>query len=209
MKQLIRLMVVLIGLTWLGPASATVFKLLDHPDAALTGLGSYGLRLDSLDDVVAGAIPGSLFSVSTNGASVTLTWDGVSDTALIAGRIYNHGQANLWDVTHLITGVGAVAGGFIATGEATSVLTLTDPGNTEFIYTSKQNGDGESFLFLDDSHRCGGHPGCGPIVGRGWFNASGTNDWLVQAVPVPEPMSLALLGSGLFGLGFNRRKKQH
>ena len=165
--------------------TAGIYQLLDHPDGNLTGSqGPYGLRLDVIDPPN-GA--GPVFSTELNGASVFLTWDGGAN-ASISGSVYNNATMELWQVSHVFTGVTAVAGpngGFTADG---GTLTVTDFDNNVTVYQSHidTQGTGVAFLALGDDHRCQNHePDCGPFVARGWLNATGTNDWLVQLTPVP------------------------
>lgn len=189
-----------------------VYQLFDHPDAHLTDfIGGYGLRIDSLDKSRLGPV----FSVSSNGAEVHLTWDGGS-TALIEGNVYNHYTDSLWHVVHVIENIFDVAEGFVTNDESDSVMTLTDTagGGTEYIFNNKSDGN-NSFVFLEDSFRCEGFTECGPIVSRGWVKYEGknygNNDWIVYAElkVVPVPAAVWLFTSGLIGLLGLARRRHH
>lgn len=80
--------------------TAGVYILSDHPDGALTGShGPYGLRMDSL----APAGDGPTFSVSTNGALVTLSWAGGTSDAVISGTLWRNDIMSLVPVTYTLS----------------------------------------------------------------------------------------------------------
>jgi hypothetical protein len=172
-----------------GVINPGLYQLLDH---GFGNLGpDYGLRVDSINAV---------FSTELGGASVTLDWDG-GTTALISGMLNNNTTNELWDVEYTLTGLVAVGTqGFTATmGSGT----LTDPLNNATVMTGEQDGSGIAFRFLADGHRLPGDNDT--AVGRGWLlPPNSTDDWLVRAVLIPEPASLALFASG--GLLLLRRK---
>ena len=190
------------------------YQLFDHPDANLTALqGPYGLR----GDFIPPPGDGPVFSVScvacdgdvTKNAFVTLVWDGFNAT--ISGAIFNNLTKEMWTVVHTMTTNLEPKGFSSSDTEFTpnqSILTLTPPVGPDIVTFAKANGSGDSFLFLADGHRLGGYAGFHDhtIVGRGWLDEDGTNDWIVTAKRIPEPSTLLLLGPGLLGLGFFRRR---
>jgi len=180
-----------------------LYRLFDHPDAALFKAGGppYGLRLDFIDATFSVSCV-SCGSFDGQNAFVTLLWGG-GDTALITGQLWNNALNEMWTVSHTITGVFSVAKGFEATG---GVMLLTPPGGPSLgVILGKQDSavPPVAFRFLADGHRL---PDDYTIVGRGWFDKDGTNDWIVTAQRVPEPATLFLLGPGLLGLGFFRKR---
>ena len=206
-----------IGIFFATPVAADAvipgtYQLFNHPDANLTGSqGPYGLRGDWISPPSGSGPVFSVFCVTCDGvdatknAFVTLVWDGFNVT--ISGTIYNNHTKEIWTVVHTMT-TNPEPDGFSSSDTLTSVLTLTPPGGPLIVTTAKANGNGDSFLFLADGHRLGGYAGFHDhtIVGRGWLYEDGTNDWIVTAKRIPEPSTLLLLGPGLLGLGFFRRR---
>jgi len=198
------------------------YKLFDHPDAYFyETYGSnypYGLRMDSLDG---GYDKKSTFSVEQTPADIMLMWDGGS-TATLAGKVRRNNYSNdVWDVSYTLTGVTSFADpndGWYATGGA-GTLSM---GSTVVTLTGKQDmTTGYAFVFANDGHRCNNEPfpcASNAIVGRGWMEGSGANDWIFIAEKkpgdggggdgeIPEPGTLALFGLGLVGLRQLRRRR--
>ena len=191
-----------IFLMFAAQADAAVFKLYDHPDAALFKSAGvpYGLRLDSQAD--GASSPGSrTWSVSTKANSnVSLTWDvGTTNDAQITGTLVRNSDDSLWDVVFDIMTLTVVGGdGFTATSTSG---TLTPQGGGSAISLPGAPVGGVQFVFLPDGHRL--PPALSDeYVGRGWINYDGTNDWLVRTAPIPAALPLfatALAGLGIFG----------
>lgn len=172
------------------------------------------------------------FSVEGGGAGVTLEWttDLAADlsVAKISGTVRRNSDDSLWTVSYDITGITALSGtlgdgtdGWVA-GESGISGTLTGTGANMGIsldLDGKANGGGQAFIFDNDGHRCSGHGDpCAwkAIAPRGWIVVddimpTDTNDWIVIAEKRPdqvsEPGTLALLGLGILGLGYIRRRR--
>ncbi len=181
------------------------YALSNHPDGNLQSQAPYGIRLDSAPP----SGPGPTFDVSAG--PVILTWNGGS-TATISGDVIRNDTGDTWNVTYTLTGVTLVDDGIAATdgfGEITYADDLPVPSPSSFPISGKLNGNGYAFLFLKDGHRLN-DPNA--IVGRGWIDAGGTNDWLVTATqitefdPVPEPSSSLLMLSTLCATAAARRR---
>lgn len=213
-----------------------LYQFLDHPDAALTDPGPppvhYGLRLDDICNVIAcaGGTGGSgsaaerTFSVQDDGASVTLDWTGDLSMATISGQVSRNIDNELWDVSFTINGITNLSGnpddGWFADGaDVMGTLTGTGANIGTTIKLDGKNSGGQGFIFANDGHRCGGHGApCAPdaIAPRGWLIVddimpTDTNDWIVLAQKIPgqvsEPGTLAVLGLGILGLGYIRRRQ--
>lgn len=185
----------LAGMAGAGTILPGQYQLLDHPDGAISP-PPYGLRVDAL---------GLTFSTELGGANVILEWDGGA-TASITGTLYGS-DGDLWEVDYQLSGVAPAPGnlGFNATA---GTGTLTDVLTNVYALNGNTDGSGYVFSFLADGHRLGAHPGFGDAdtaVGRGWLLPPGTtDDWLVRAVPVPEPGTALLLCLGLATLAGRR-----
>lgn len=189
------------------PASAVTvrYELNDHPDRAKKAY-DYGIRLDS---------EGKFFSFNGPDQVILSIDTGATPTASIFGNVIENGTSDVWELSYTFTnGVTLDPDGDTSDGEFTAndgvgtLRNLTNVAAAVINLTGKSNGVAE-FLFLDDNHRLAGHSGFSSLVGRGWLDASGTNDFLFTATVVPLPAALPLLagGLGVLGLAGWRRRK--
>lgn len=187
-----------------------LYQLLDHPDSALTDLPvvSYGLRLDALG----GTAAERTFSAEQDGAFVTLDWDG--STAVISGAFSNNATNELWKIEYTLSPTTSVADGFQVSEMGGSGSGSITNGYDEYFLTGESAG-GIIFSALADGHRLAGDDET-PVArgwlgvdteGYGYYDYSGSNDFLVQLTPVPLPAALPLLLTGVIGFSvFSRRK---
>lgn len=192
------------------PVGAGTYQLFDHGHGQLGPY--YGLRLDGHFNNT-----NQVFSASSGGAMVSLTWDG-NQSAVISGTLaYNSNastppatNAQLSTVTYTLSNITVLQNGFTAirgSGEVCGGVLATC---INLIGKQKDN-NGPAFEFLGDGHRIDNNNDS--LVGRGWVNGDGPfNDWLVKgpSAVVPVPAALPLLGSALGILGFagwRRRRK--
>lgn len=198
--------------TPLTAAQALTWQILDHGYGALGAY--YGLRLDSLFGTTN---PDEVFSASSGGANVFLTWDGSTGAtaqATISGYLAYNADATtpagagsmpmdpddgkLSKVSYVLSDLVAAGNGFQAMAGTGSVCggvlgALTD------CYNLEGKSDGTSVLnFIDNGHRLPGDNST--FVAEGWIDYGGTNDWLVKATVVPLPAGILLLLTGLGGL---------
>lgn len=195
--------------TPLTAAQALTWQLLDHGYGALGAY--YGLRLDSLFGTTN---PDEVFSASSAGASVYLTWDGstgVGATATISGHLAFNADATtpagtsvdpddgkLSKVSYVLSNLVSAGNGFRAMAGTGSVCGGVLGAVTD-CYDLEGKSDGTSVLnFIDNGHRIPGDNST--FVAEGWIDYSGTNDWLVKATVVPLPAGILLLLTGLGGL---------
>ena len=206
-----------------------VWRLNSHPDGNAAD-PIYGMRLDGLG----GHSP---VTIDFDTGFVSLAYDNVAKQIRIVGTaLGGHDIGSTYDpstaftfeflydnVTEIASGTSlelVVNSATMFPGNSGSVTPLEDfgtlTGGVPVALSDKSNGT-FSFKFDNvDNHRLGGHGLSGPdtFVGRGWFDRSGTNDFLFIGtkdpnLTVPEPTSIAMWSIfGVTAAGLRLRKKR-
>lgn len=194
------------------PDTIALFKLFDHGEGNLGP--DYGVRIDALP--TPGSADGLLFSVEDDlgDSRVMLMWNLNTNSVTIEGTLRTIVPAGGLDtlVIYTLEGVTPLGAGpedgFKATSGSGFVNgfgiagQLGDSGRTAC-------GAGIVFCVAPDGHRTDPF-NVSTIVGTGWLEADGTNDWLVTLVPmgvIPEPNTALLLGLGISILGLRSRRR--
>ncbi len=190
-------------------ASPISFLIGNHSDGGLYdgSTNPYGLRLDDTDQTFT---VGDNLTGSFVGASLSLTFDpaNLAAGAILTGSIIDNATGVFWDVSYSMSDLSAAPdGGFIA--QTGSGMLTEQGGSGSFNFVPAAAGAG-AFIFDNDGHRLSGDPGTG-WVGRGWFDGTGANDFLItgtqEMAPVPLPGAIWMMGAGLLSLfGVSRRK---
>lgn len=238
MKKFVYAFACLLGSIALGGGAqaipaGTIFVLGDHPDGAKSP-PPYGIRLDNLFGT--GGV--YTFSFDNPASSVTAEFTGsqllISGTIYGGkdiGTTYDSVEQGLFSLDFTYNGVTVVdattlqisgSGGSIDSNVGSGLLTFLSSGGSSpwlipespISLAAKSNGSG---LFFQVGE---GHRGEDGLSGWGWINSPSDDDgrccqdFLFTAeptdpsVPVPEPLTLGLVATGLLGVGIVARRRR-
>jgi hypothetical protein len=199
------------GLHTHNPATGASTGSVIHPFGALNGLEAVSGTLYGTFITGSGA-PSSLVTVNTVTGALTNVGAGTG-FGPVSGLAYDAANATMFGVTaggapanlitiNLLTGVGAIVAPILdsASGAAMDHIGSIEfgPGGILYAGTAANANVAPNSLFTLNTAT-----GAASLVGPTGFSVTG----LTLEASVPEPATLALLGLGIVGIGYQRRKR--